>query len=189
MNSQEAAALTTDAADIATWAHDLAEEHLAPLGRRWTHVKQVAARAAEVGELVGQDKPTLVAAVYLHDIGYAPALVQSGFHPLDGARFVRRHGHERLARLIAHHTGARCEAALRGLDHELEAFPFANSELDQQLTYCDLTTGHSGYRVCTSERVQEICQRYGPDHVVALSAQRCLPMFLEIERDVEQRRR
>jgi hypothetical protein len=189
MNGQEASAPSAEAADIVLWARDVAERYLAPLGRRWTHVQRVAARASEVGWRVGPDSPTLIAAAYLHDIGYAPALVQSGFHPLDGARFVQRHGYDRIARLVAHHTGARVEAVFRGLDRELEGFPFANSELDQLLTYCDLTTGPSGDRVCVSERVEEICQRYGPDHVVARSARRCLPAFLAIELSVERRRR
>jgi hypothetical protein len=30
-----------------------------------------------------------MSAVLLHDIGYAPDLVITGFHPLDGARFLR----------------------------------------------------------------------------------------------------
>jgi HD superfamily phosphodiesterase len=123
MNSQETSAPSAEAADIVLWARDVAERYLEPLGRRWTHVQCVAARAAEVGWLVGPDSPTLIAAAYLHDIGYAPALVQSGFHPLDGARFVQGHGHDRIARLVAHHTGARVEAVLRGLDRALEGFP------------------------------------------------------------------
>jgi hypothetical protein len=52
-----------------------------------------------------------------------------------------------------------------------------------------LTTGPWGDRVCVSERVEEICQRYGPDHVVARSAQQCLPMFLDLEQVVERRHR
>jgi len=35
---------------------------------------------------------TLVCADWLHDIGYAPALVATGFHPLDGARFLESVG-------------------------------------------------------------------------------------------------
>jgi HD superfamily phosphodiesterase len=42
----------------------------------------------------------LVAACYLHDIGYALALARGGFHPLDGARFLRALGRERLACLV-----------------------------------------------------------------------------------------
>lgn len=173
--------------DLVAWAHDIAEEHLAPLGRRWRHVQQVAARAEEVAALVPGQRSTLVAAAFLHDIGYAPSLVQTGFHPIDGGRFVRRHGHEHLARLVAHHTGARDEASLNGLDGVLAAeFPFEDSELDRLLAYCDLTTGPDGTRVTVAERVREICRRYG-DELPARSARRCLPGWLRLERDVENR--
>ncbi len=30
----------------------------------------------------------LVAAAWLHDIGYAPEVTDTGFHPLDGARYL-----------------------------------------------------------------------------------------------------
>jgi hypothetical protein len=30
------------------------------------------------------DRPVLIAAAWLHDIGYAPGLPETGFHPLDG---------------------------------------------------------------------------------------------------------
>jgi hypothetical protein len=78
----------------------------------------------------GEDRETLVAAAYFHDIGYAPELAKTGFHPLDGARFIRERGHERLARLVAHHSGARIEAQLRGITDYLDEFPFDDSDLD-----------------------------------------------------------
>jgi hypothetical protein len=52
---------------------------------------------------------------YLHDIGYAPRLVRTGFHPLDGAEWLASMGEIRLANLVAHHTGALHEAGERGL--------------------------------------------------------------------------
>jgi hypothetical protein len=52
----------------------------------------------------------LVAAACLHDLGYAPALIETGFHGLDGARHLRALGYERLAGLVAYHSGARGEA-------------------------------------------------------------------------------
>jgi hypothetical protein len=70
------------------WARAQAEQLIAPLGDRWVHVQGVAAEArrvatvlpAEVGDL-------LVAAAYLHDIGYAASLNRLGFHPVDGLGF------------------------------------------------------------------------------------------------------
>jgi len=52
----------------------------------------------------------LVAAAYLHDIGYAPEFVRTEFHSMDGARFLRHLGCERITCLAAYHSGARTEA-------------------------------------------------------------------------------
>ena len=52
-----------------------------------------------------------------HDIGKVDGLRTTGtdFHPLDGAAFALARCEPRLAALIAHHSGARHEAALHGL--------------------------------------------------------------------------
>jgi HD superfamily phosphodiesterase len=85
----------------------------------------------------------LVAAVWLHDIGYAPDLVQTGFHPLDGARFLRCAGVDgQVVSLMAYHSCARAEAAVRGLAAELAAeFTPAGPLLTDAPLYCDMTTG------------------------------------------------
>jgi HD superfamily phosphodiesterase len=51
--------------------------------------------------LSAEDGDVLVAAAFLHDVGYAPSLNRLGFHPGDGARFLRGHGQDRLAYLVA----------------------------------------------------------------------------------------
>jgi putative nucleotidyltransferase with HDIG domain len=98
----------------------LAETKLAePLPRRWRHVRSVARRARWLAKQLALAEELEVAA-WLHDIGYAPDLVVSGFHPLDGARFLRRTGlDERVVSLVAHHSYARIEAEVRGLGAEL----------------------------------------------------------------------
>jgi putative nucleotidyltransferase with HDIG domain len=71
----------------------MAERHLSSmLDRRWRHVQTVAERAGTVAGALGFDDGVLVSAAWLHDIGYAPDIVETGFHPLDGARFLRRSG-------------------------------------------------------------------------------------------------
>lgn len=83
------------------WATQIAEELLSALDERWRHTLTIVDHArAFRGVLPDGELGTLEAAAYLHDIGYAPALVQTGFHPLDGARFVRAAGYERLAGLV-----------------------------------------------------------------------------------------
>ena len=89
---------------------------MARLGSRWSHARGVALRAEEIAAAVGsRDRGVLVAAAYLHDIGYAAELVVHGFHPLDGALWLRAQSQERLAGLVAHHTGAIFEAEAHGL--------------------------------------------------------------------------
>lgn len=174
--------------DVVIWARKAAERHLEPLGRRWVHVQSVASMAAKVGfAFGGDDGETLVAAALLHDIGYAPSLARTKFHPLDGARFVRAAGHEALARLVAHHSGARVEASLRGLDDYLVEFPFGDTPLDQALTYCDLTTGPDGTPCSLNERVEEIVDRYGAEHVVARAIIASWPEFRRAVADTEGR--
>lgn len=149
------------------------------------HVQSAGALAADIGTaVVGEQFETLIAATLLHDIGYAPELATTGFHPLDGARFVREHGHVEVASLVAHHTGARHEARLRGLDEFLAEYPFEDSRLHRAVTYCDLVTGPDGQRTTVAERVAEIVRRYGKGHVVSRSAALSLPAFLEIEAEI-----
>ncbi|MFD6223383.1 HD domain-containing protein [Nocardia asteroides] len=51
----------------------------------------VARRAAEAAGAV-DDPEMLVAAAWLHDIGYGADLATTGFHPVDGAEFLRAQG-------------------------------------------------------------------------------------------------
>src|SRR2546423_3594364 len=106
-------------------ARELARELLHDLPERWRHTAGVAHRAEElVGTLDGEDPEVLIAACWLHDIGYAEPLRDTGFHPLDGARYLDRwHWPWRLCGLVAHHSGACFTAQVRGLEHELAAYP------------------------------------------------------------------
>lgn len=110
--------MVVKAADLVAESARLAERFVAPLGRRWAHVQSVARAAETLSETVDEtDRPVLVAAAWLHDIGYAPDLATTRFHPLDGARYLRDEGWPgRLVNLVTHHSGARFEAAERGLE-------------------------------------------------------------------------
>ena len=112
---------------------------------RWLHVQAVAARAGELRPAVAAaDGALLVTAAWLHDIGYAPALRETGFHPLDGARYLERIGYPREAALVAHHSGARFVAEVRGLVEQLAGFAFVEDALTDALTYADQTVGRAG---------------------------------------------
>jgi HD superfamily phosphodiesterase len=166
----------------------LAEERLAEaLPRRWRHVRSVARRARWVAkELALPDD--LVTAAWLHDIGYAPELAGTGFHPLDGARFLRRVGVDgQVVSLVAYHSCAQIEAEVRGLGAELASeFSPADSLLADGLLYCDMTTGPDGGYVRPAERLVEIRGRYGPDHEVTRFVARAASEILATCARVEQ---
>lgn len=154
--------------DVVSWARYEAERRVGPLGDRWSHTLGVVHRAeALASALCPVDQPVLVAAAYIHDVGYAPELVSTGFHPLDGALWLRSEGQERLARLTAHHSGARFQAVELGLAGDVDTFDEERSAVADLLTYCDLTTDRDGRQVSFSARLAGIESRYAHDSVVS----------------------
>jgi hypothetical protein len=148
----------------------------------------VAARAQEIATVVGPaDRSTLIAAAYLHDIGHAPELVASGFHPLDGALWLQERGLDRLAGLVAHHTGARFEAEARGLAPHMSCFQDERSAASVALTYSDLTTGPAGELVTVAERVAEIERRYGPTSLVVRALEQASETIFAAAKRTERR--
>ena len=159
-------------AELALWVEATAAELLSPLGDRWRHVQGVADQAREVSRILPPgDRPYLVAAGYLHDVGYAPSLAAvTAFHPLDGAFWLHQRGQQRLARLVAYHSSARFETAARGLGHALAAFTPEHSPTADALTYCDMTTSPKGARDAAGAVVR-VRMRYGAGHLAARSLQ------------------
>jgi len=169
-------------------AAKLAEALLAEaLPRRWRHVRSVARRARWVaGKLSLSDD--LVMAAWLHDIGYAPELVETGFHPLDGARYLRQFEiDDQVVSLVAHHSCARIEAEVRGLGAALAAeFPPGDPLLTDALLFCDMTTGPDGDYVRPADRLVEIRGRYGPDHEVTRFVEQAASEILTTAGQVEE---
>lgn len=171
-----------------TAAMDLAEAKLAaPLPRRWRHVRSVARRARWVVKQLALSDD-LEAAAWLHDIGYAPELVETGFHPLDGARYLRREGIDgQVVSLVAYHSCAQIAADVRGLGAELTSeFSPADPVMSDALLYCDMTTGPDGEYVRPADRLVEIRGRYGPDHEVTRFVKRAASEILATAGRVEE---
>jgi HD domain len=168
--------------ELAEWAEDIARGQLrGSLPRRWAHTQAVAARAQSLGAILDTDAELVEAAAWLHDIGYAPNLHDTGFHPLDGARYLRdaTRADPMLCRLVAHHSCALVEAEERGLGHVLtREFRPAPRSLAEALIYCDLTTGPDGQQMTVDERIAEIRQRYGPGDVVSRASGRSAPTLI-----------
>ncbi|MFB6393532.1 HD domain-containing protein [Polymorphospora lycopeni] len=171
-------------------AAQVAEQHLAvAMPNRWRHVQAVARKAADLGSLAARDADLLVAAAWLHDIGYAPTITDTGFHALDGARWLRASGYNlRLAALVAHHSCAQYEADERGLGGILKTeFPYELSPTADALWYADMTTGPDGQDLTVKDRLAEIRNRYGPDDLVTRFWERAEPALVDSIQRTEER--
>jgi hypothetical protein len=122
----------------------------------------------------------VAAAAVLHDIGYGH--VETGFHPLDGARFLAREGFSAVVcHLVAHHSASTYEAEERGID----LAGYARFAVDRDLGeahavvwWADLTTGPQGQDMAVEDRLAEICTRYGPGDPVTRFISRARPVLL-----------
>jgi hypothetical protein len=171
-------------------AFELAERALADeLPRRWAHSQGVAERAAELAPLLLDRAQVLATSAILHDIGYSSLAKFTGFHPLDGARYLRDVGGfgEVVIRLVAHHSVAVIEAGLRGLREELlsEFPPLDDALLTDALIFCDMTTTPDGTRTTSASRIAEIATRYGSDSVVGRFIGLAEPHILSAVRRIE----
>ncbi|MEV7622560.1 HD domain-containing protein [Actinoplanes sp. NPDC089786] len=170
-------------------ARDVAQILLTGLPERWRHTIGVARRAEQIGATVGPaESEVLEAAAWLHDIGYAPELLDSGFHPLDGARHLRSTGwSDRIAGLVGHHSGAFCVAEVRGLAEELGRFPRETSVVSDALTYADQTVGPNGRTMSFDQRLADMLDRHGPDSPNAEAHTRRAPLLRAAVDRVERR--
>ena len=65
---------------------------LASSTARLDHVRGVARVAQQASEVLPDVSPLVVPAAWLHDIGYAGEVADTGLHSLDGARYLRSTG-------------------------------------------------------------------------------------------------
>jgi putative nucleotidyltransferase with HDIG domain len=169
-------------------ARGLARRLLAEsIPRRWAHSQGVGRKAESVAHLLRRDADALVSAAWLHDIGYAPDLVDTGMHQLDGARYLRdvAKADELVCRLVAHHSCALIEGRYRGLAEELAAeFPPVEGLAMDAITYADMTTTPDGEPIEVEQRLAEILSRYGEGHLVAKSITEANPLIIESVRTI-----
>jgi hypothetical protein len=172
---------TSDAAVVAS-------QLLRGVASRFAHSAMVAQQADRVGHLVGRrwgSAPT--EAAWLHDVGYSRKLVSTGFHPLDGARWLRDHGWPiETCRLVAWHTAAEVEAQLRAMDENLGGefeppLPIAAAAL----TWSDLTSSATGERCTVDCRLADILRRSAADSVVYRATIASLPALREAANEIE----
>ncbi|GAA3349445.1 HDIG domain-containing protein [Amorphoplanes nipponensis] len=171
-------------------ARDVAQRLLTDLPERWRHTIAVARQAERVQGTVGSrgEGEVLLAAAWLHDIGYAAPLHDTGFHPIDGARHLEDTGWPpRIAGLVAHHSAALCVAEVRGLAGELGHFAREESPVADALTYADQTAGPDGRVTSVEQRMADMLRRHGPGSPnVAAHARRAPALRAAVQR-VEHR--
>ena len=169
------------------WAFRFAQEILADrLPERWDHSLGVLREAKRIAPILGNDAELLAAAAVLHDVGYAPEAIDTGQHMIDGGRFLRRHGaDDRLCVIVAHHASSAWEAQELGLEAALREFEVTNSWLIDAIDYCDLSSSPTGFPVKPEQRLAEVLERYGEDHVVYRAVSAARPSLLSACRRIE----
>jgi putative nucleotidyltransferase with HDIG domain len=178
--------MTVQTRAFVTAAREVAYGLIGSMDDRWRHTQGVAERAGELADALGLDHDTLVAAAWLHDIGYADPVKVTGFHPLDGADHLAGRGWPlSVAARVAHHSGARFVAAARGLGEALAAYPYEENLLTDALTYADQTVGPTGDRVTAAARHDEMLLRHGPQSYNARVDHLRGPFLFEVAARVE----
>lgn len=148
------------------WYIEVALKLLEPLADRWLHVQAVGQCAERVAQVV-TDGDVLVAAAWLHDIGYAPEIAETGFHPIDGARYLQAQCvDKKVVALVAHHSCAHVEAERRGIAELLAEFDRPAGAVADALTYCDMRRGPRGQVLTFEQRLADILERYPSGSVV-----------------------
>ena len=165
----------------------LAELKLASLPNRLLHVAGVARVAKHLASL-GVGGSELETAAWLHDIGYAPDLAKTGFHPLDGAHLLATQGYPPIViSLVAYHSGAELEAEERGLAEALSRIQKPPAAMLDDLTFADMTTSPDGEPVAAEDRIAEILSRYPEGDVVYAAVTKSAPDLLAAVERVHSR--
>ena len=132
---------------------------------RWLHAQGSAEAARRVTACVDPaDHDLLVASAWLHDIGFDVPDKPTGFHPLDGAYFLRDAGWpERLVALVAHHSEARFGAAGMGLLDTLMEFEREQGPVADALVYADMSSSTDGQPVTVNLRLADLRHRHADE--------------------------
>lgn len=155
-SSREAPAPSLE--DARRLAHDL----LIGEGTRLAHVRTAGRIASRLGLLLPEgDAELLIAAATLHDIGYSPRIAHTGFHPLDGGRFLVAEGFPpRLAGLVAHHSLAHLHADPDEAAALAAEFPREEGLISDALAYADMHSAPDGGLITAERRLADIATRH-----------------------------
>jgi hypothetical protein len=153
-----------DPIGLVAWAEKIARRKLETSeNARWIHTQGVVLRAQTVLPLVGNDAELLLAAAFLHDIGYALNIRKTGNVGVDGARYLRSvNAPDRLVGLIADHWRNSCLQVVDGSDSLSSEFETeGETVLRDALWWSDLTTNAAGQITSIGERLEELAGKTG----------------------------
>jgi hypothetical protein len=162
-------------------------EYLTPEENRYHHILGVVRNMEELLpklDLNEEVKKELIQAAFLHDIGYNPELNKNNFHPLDGAIFAQQSGFSKpvIAAILFHSEAY--ETVKKARTDLLDIYETNKPLLDEQdrlfidlITYCDVQTSPQGEKISLEERVQDVVNRYGEDHLVSQMMIFCKPKY------------
>lgn len=164
-------------------AEALAAAVLSSFGDRWAH-SQAVGLAAEVLatqlSLGPLEHSRLVAAAWVHDIGYAfPGL--HPWHPIAGALYLEAHGFQKIAGLVAWHSTAAEEGRVLGLLGDLGRWPHEESFIQDALDLADMTTGPAGEPMTVAQRMNEVRVRRGARSTQYAALVRARPRLERLE--------
>jgi len=141
---------------------------------RLAHMRDAAAFARDLGASFALHPnlgALLARSALLHDIGYAPALRQFGYHPLDGALFLAEHGeHPWVVEGVLRHSQADKKCGLvPGVAEQYAGRPLLADAiwLVRAVTVADWRSAGVGSRVSFAKRFQDIALRnpHNPDKI------------------------
>lgn len=164
-------------------------------GDRQAHSLAVGRRADQLAidhDLPEPDRLLVVDAAYLHDIGYSRHCAATGWHPLDGARWLTANGWPApICRLVLWHTASWHEGQLRGLYaaavDEYGPPSSTGSVLDAIIAAADLTTDPGGQPTTIDARLAEVRHRYPADSLVVRALDLAEPNMRDLHRRAQAR--
>jgi HAD superfamily hydrolase (TIGR01484 family) len=144
---------------------------------RLRHMRDAASVAQDVADLGGVAPDVcrqLETAALAHDLGYAPQLQRTGYHPLDGALFLEECGEDPLVvEAVLRHSRAGLRSdlppAVQQVYGQRPPRPEATWLVDA-VTWCDWRAAGIGGRVGLGARLQDILQRHSGDEAKARRA-------------------
>jgi hypothetical protein len=160
------------------------EQHFEATSTRLAHIQRVVANAEIVESRETFGGRLILAAAY-HDIGYAPDLAVTRFHPVDSALIATADGlPPTVVEAVLHHTGAHGEASRARPDlliHYPTGCEMMSSYLSRALTFCDLHAGPDGEACTVAQRLADIRHRHAENTALLDNIAAHEGRFLEID--------